>query len=190
MATVLRLAFIFWMACPFLQFMTAGAYTFIVPKLRDNGAVLGQISFLSGMACVIAMGLFFGLWIPSAVCGAILALCSVLFYEWTRRTVIDRNFYAGLAGEVPPAVCDVGPYRFVRHPFYLSYMLAFVAVAVAFPSLIVSGVCILNIGLFVYMAIDDERVLLASPLATAYTAYRERVGMLVPRFKTKGAQEK
>jgi protein-S-isoprenylcysteine O-methyltransferase Ste14 len=62
-------------------------------------------------------------------------------------------------------------------------MVAFLAVAVAFPSLIVVGVCVLNMGLFVYMALDDERVLLVSPLGANYLAYRGRVGMFVPRFR-------
>jgi protein-S-isoprenylcysteine O-methyltransferase Ste14 len=183
MATALRLAFIFWMVIPFLYFMTAGANTFTVPKLRDSGAVLGQISFVSGMACAIVMGLFYGLWVPLALSGAVLALASLMLYEWTRRTVIDRNFYVGLSGEVPGAVCETGPYRFVRHPFYLSYTVAFVAVAVAFPSLIVVGVCLLNIGLFAHMAVDDERVLLASAMAPDYRAYRGRVWMFVPRIR-------
>jgi protein-S-isoprenylcysteine O-methyltransferase Ste14 len=91
----------------------------------------------------------------------------------------------GLAGEVPPAVCDVGPYRYVRHPFHLSYMVAFLGVAVAFPSLIVAGVCALNIGLFVHMAIDDERVLLRSAIAADYKDYKMRVGMFLPRFAGK-----
>jgi len=183
MATALRLAFIFWMVCPFLYFMTAGANIFTVPKLRDNGAMLGQISFISGMLCVLVMGLFHGLLLPLALCGCIFALCSVLLYEWSRRTAVDRSFYIGLAGEVPPAVCGAGPYRYVRHPFYLSYMVAFLGVAVAFPSLVVSGVCLLNIGLLVYMAMDDERVLLGSTLGADYRAYRARVAMFVPRFR-------
>jgi protein-S-isoprenylcysteine O-methyltransferase Ste14 len=185
MATALRLAFIFWMVCPFPYFMTAGANTFTVPKLRDSGAMLGHWSFVSGMLCVLCMGLFSGLLLPPALCGAILALGSLLLYEWTRRTVIDRNFYIALSGEVPGAVCDAGPYRYVRHPFYLSYMLAFVAVAVAFPSLVVAGVCVFNIGLFVYMAVDDERVLFASPLGADYKSYKTRVGMFLPRFPAK-----
>lgn len=61
-------------------------------------------------------------------------------------------------------------------------MLAFLAVAVAFPSPIIAGVCLINIGFFVYLAFDDERVLLASPLGESYQAYRQRVGMVVPRF--------
>ena len=190
MATALRLAFIFWMVCPFPYFMAAGANIFTVPKLRDNGAMLGHWSFVSGMLCVLCMGLFSGLLLPLALCGAILALCSVILYEWARRTVTDRNFYIALAGEVPPALCDAGPYRHVRHPFYLSYIVAFVGVAVAFPSLIVSGVCALNIGLFVYIAIDDERVLLQSPLEANYKSYKMRVGMFLPRFATKPRQAK
>jgi protein-S-isoprenylcysteine O-methyltransferase Ste14 len=123
--------------------------------------------------------------VPAALCGAVLAAGVVVLYEWTRRTAVDRNFYVGLAGEVPGALCEVGPYRYVRHPFYLSYMLAFVVVAVAFPSFVVAIVCILNIGLFIYMALDDERVLLASPLGAAYAAYRGRVGAFLPRIGVK-----
>jgi protein-S-isoprenylcysteine O-methyltransferase Ste14 len=186
MRVALHLLLVLWMALPFPYFMTAGANVFTTPKLRDNGAMLGQISFISGMVCVLVMGLFYGLLVPAALGGAILAMGAVILYEWTRRTVVDRNFYVGLAGEVPPALCDVGPYRYVRHPFYLSYMVAFVAVAVAFPSLVVSGVCLLNVALFVYMAFDDERVLLASPLGTAYGQYKMRVGMFLPGLSNPG----
>jgi protein-S-isoprenylcysteine O-methyltransferase Ste14 len=183
MLLALRLAFIFWMVCPFLYFMTAGANTFTVPKLRDNGAALGQISFVSGMACVLIMGLFHRLSVPFAISGAVLAAGALILYESTRRTVVDRNFFVGLSGEVPGAVCDDGPYRLIRHPFYLSYIMAFAGVAVAFPSPLVSGVCLMNIGLFVYMAFDDEKTLLAGALRTEYGAYRMRIAMFVPYSK-------
>jgi protein-S-isoprenylcysteine O-methyltransferase Ste14 len=183
MLTILHLTLVFWMLVPFLYFITAAANTFVVPKLRNNGAVLGELSFISGMLCVVFMGLFSALLLLPALFGCLLALSSVMLYEWSRRTVLELNFHIGLAGEVPALVCDTGPYRYVRHPFYLGYMVAFLAVAVAFPSLIVCGVCLLNIGLFVYMAFDDERVLLGSALGADYCLYRGRVGMFVPRFK-------
>jgi protein-S-isoprenylcysteine O-methyltransferase Ste14 len=69
----------------------------------------------------------------------------------------------------------------LRHPFYLSYIAAFLGAAAAFPSLVIAAVSTIGIGLFVYMAFDDERVLLRSPLAADYGAYRRRVGMFVPR---------
>lgn len=184
MAIILHMALVFWMLVPFLYFITNAANTFRVPALRNNGAVLGQFSFVSGMLCVLLMGLFSALSVPLALCGCVLALCSVLLYEAARRTVIDSDFYIGLGGEVPAAVCDKGPYKYVRHPFYSSYIVAFLGVAAAFPSAIVSGVCLINMGLFVYMAIDDERVLIASKLGADYRAYQMRVGMFGPRIKS------
>jgi protein-S-isoprenylcysteine O-methyltransferase Ste14 len=182
---ILRLALVLWMATPFLYFMSAGANIFTVPKLRDNGAVLGQLSFVSGMSCVIFDGLFRGLLLPLALCGFVLALCSVLLYEWTRRTVIDRHFYIGLSGEVPGAVCETGPYTYVRHPLYFSYMIAFLGMMVAFPSWATGVVCVANIALFVYMAMDDERTLSRSALAIEYRNYQGRVGMFAPRLVAK-----
>ena len=123
------------MVCPFLWFITAGANIFTVPKLRDNGAMLGQISFISGMVCVLVMGLFYRLLVPAALCGAVLTLAALILYECTRHTVVDRNFYVGLSGGVPPVLCEEGPYRYVRHPFYLSYMAAFIGVAVVFQAI-------------------------------------------------------
>ena len=69
-----------------------------------------------------------------------------------------------------------------HRPFYVSYMVAFLGVALAFPSMIVAGVCLINVGLFAYMALDDERVLLASPLGADYKSYKIRVGMFLPRI--------
>jgi protein-S-isoprenylcysteine O-methyltransferase Ste14 len=177
----LHLGVSLWVAVPFVYFLTAGAKIFTVPE-RDSGSVLGQLSFVSGMACVLGLGFYQALLWYQVLCGAVLALCSVVLYEWTRRTVIDRNFYIALGGEVPAAVCRNGPYKFVRHPFYLSYMLAFLSMVVAFPSVVSGSVCGLNIALFVYMAFDDERVLLRSPLAADYLSYRTRARMFLPRF--------
>ena len=170
------------MVFPFVYFLNTGAKTFTVPADRDGGAQLGKYSFVSVMVCVLFLGLYQSLVWYQALCGAVLALCSLMLYEWTRRTVIDRNFYTGLGGEVPAAVCENGPYKFVRHPFYSSYIVVFLGAVVGFPSLLTAAVCVLNIALFVYMAFDDERVLLRSGLAEDYEAYRRRIGMFVPRL--------
>jgi hypothetical protein len=45
--------------------------------------------------------------------------------------------------------------------------------------------CLANIGLFLHVAFDDERVLLRSPLAVGYESYKARVGMFLPRFAMK-----
>jgi len=71
----------------------------------------------------------------------------------------------------------------MRHPFYLSYVLASSGMLVATPNLVGAAVFIFNATVFTYMARDDERTLQASALSSDYDAYRQRVGflMLLPR---------
>jgi hypothetical protein len=59
-----HLALVLWMAIPFPYFMSAAANIFTVPKFRDNGAMLGYWSSISGMLCVLFRGLFSGLLLP------------------------------------------------------------------------------------------------------------------------------
>jgi protein-S-isoprenylcysteine O-methyltransferase Ste14 len=180
----LHLALVLLIASPFLYFIVAGAKTFTVPELRDTGASLGQISFLSGAFGVLGVGFFDRPELFHELCGAGLSLFSVVIYEWTRHTVIGLNFYTGLGGQVPEMVCEQGPYKYVRHPFYMSYMTAFLGMVTAFPAPVTGTLCVLNIGLFVYIAFDDERVLARSILAADYAAYRTRAGMFLPRLRT------
>jgi protein-S-isoprenylcysteine O-methyltransferase Ste14 len=168
---------------PFQWFTVAGAKTFKRGHMRDAGATLGQLSFLSGTMAILWTGLFHIMPLERALPGALLAVLAVSLYEWTRRTVFGRSFYMGLAGEVPDVICESGPYRYLRHPFYVSYLLAFVGMIVATPTVIAALVFALNVVLFVYMALDDERTLARSPLAAAYAAYKARTGtlLLLPR---------
>jgi protein-S-isoprenylcysteine O-methyltransferase Ste14 len=115
--------------------------------------------------------------------GAVFSLLSLVLYEWTRRTVAGRRFFIGFGGKVPDAVCESGPYRYIRHPFYLSYAIAFLGMLVAIATPIAALVFALAIALFSYMARDDELTLEHSRLGPAYCAYKRRVGLflLLPR---------
>jgi protein-S-isoprenylcysteine O-methyltransferase Ste14 len=164
---------------PFQWFAVAGAKTFRIPCFRDAGAAWGATSFLSGTAVVLWKGLFEGQDPIFGSLGAVLALLSLVLYEWTRRTVGGRGFVIGFGGEVPDGLCEAGPYRYVRHPFYLSYVIAFVGMLVATRTPLATLVFALNVALFCYMARDDERTLATSRLGPQYNAYRQRVGTLL-----------
>jgi protein-S-isoprenylcysteine O-methyltransferase Ste14 len=172
-------AFSMLLAAPFLYFLVAGAKTFNVPERADAGAAWGQTSFISGSIAVFWTALHEGIHIANGVIGVAIVVLSISLYEWARRTVAARNFYIGLAGEVPGALCESGPYRYIRHPFYMSYMLAFLAMLVATPAVVAVVVFVCNVALFVYMALDDERTMSKSPLAEAYSKYANRVGKLL-----------
>ncbi|MCK9689148.1 methyltransferase family protein [Scleromatobacter humisilvae] len=167
------------LAAPFQWFLGAGARTFI-RREPSPGAAWGQASFLSGIMAVAWVGLFGGL-APGATTGAalLLAAAAVALYEWARRTAGPQRLFIGLSGQAPAALLESGPYRWFRHPFYLSYLLAFAAVAVALHSRLGGAVALANTILFVVMALHDEHTLARSPLAPAYARYRRRVGVIL-----------
>jgi len=176
-------ALILVLSAPFQWFTVAGARTFRIPKLRDTGAGLGGTAFVFGTLVVLWQGLCNGFDLTPAAFGAALSVLSVALYEWARRTIVGRRFAIALAEEVPEAICEDGPYRYMRHPFYLSYVLASLGMLVATLNPVAAAVFIFNSTVFTYMARDDERTLQASVLSSDYDAYRQRVGflMLLPR---------
>ena len=178
-ALIISIVLTVLLASPFQWFMGAGKDTFI-RREPSPGAAWGEASFLSGIAAIAWVGLFGGLAINAATLLALaLAAASVTLYEWARRTVGPQRFYIGLTNRVPAAVLEAGPYRHLRHPFYLSYLIAFAAVAVAMRSRLGTGVALANTALFVVLALHDERTLARSPLAGDYASYRRRVGALL-----------
>jgi protein-S-isoprenylcysteine O-methyltransferase Ste14 len=176
------LALTLLLASPFQWFTVAGAKTFRIPSLQDSGAGLGGTAFLFGTLVVLWQGLFDGLNLTLGACGAALSVLSLVLYEWARRTIAGRRFVIALGGEVPEAVCEDGPYRYMRHPFYLSYLIAALGMLVATLNLAAAAAFIFNVAVFTYMAKDDERTLNTSALGSDYDAYRQRVGkyMLLP----------
>ena len=167
---------------PFLWFIAMGKKTFRVPAAPTAASRLGPLLLLSGLA--------FGMWaslngafsLQHFMPAAALALASIALYESARRVIRDRGFSIAMTTDVPQAVCADGPYALLRHPVYASYLLAFLAMLVAFPAAISAALFVINAGFFVYAALAEERVLAHSPLASNYADYRRRVGMFLPRF--------
>lgn len=82
--------------------------------------------------------------------------------------------------QAPHCLLRHGPYRLVRHPFYLAYMLFWLGTALAARGLVGWIVPILLSALYVAAARGEERRFDASALADAYAAYRTRAGMFWP----------
>jgi protein-S-isoprenylcysteine O-methyltransferase Ste14 len=168
----------------FGYFMSAGARTFGHDETDVNAAFWAQFSFLFTGAIGTPLLSFrqpVHLW--NGVAAVLLLAASLALYEWARRTVRARGFQIAWSGRVPDAVCEEGPYARVRHPVYASYLLAFLAVPVAFPRLATVAVFAVNLALYLHAARSDERSLAQSPLADEYAAYRQRTGMFVPRLR-------
>ena len=168
----------------FCYFMAAGARTFEWHVSDVAGATLGQFSHLVTGAIGTAFVSYRHQLAPmNGIAAAAILLASLLLYEWSRRTIRERRFHIAWSGEVPDTVCEAGPYAYLRHPVYLSYVLAFLALLVAFPRFLTGVIFLFNCALYAHAARSDERDLAASELKDAYAAYKARTGMFFPRWR-------
>ncbi|MDE1905330.1 MAG: isoprenylcysteine carboxylmethyltransferase family protein [Rhodospirillales bacterium] len=83
--------------------------------------------------------------------------------------------------DAPSFLLQHGPYRYVRHPFYLAYILFWLGTAVAVHGLLGWIAPVLMTALYIEAASREERKFDNSELAGAYNAYRARAGMFWPR---------
>jgi len=185
-------AFILPLALCFYYFLLAGGRTFEFDEGDEGPAMLAQFSFAAtGMGGTLVLGLGGGSVPPwHALGGGVLMACAIALYEWARHTIWNRGFHIAWTGEVPDALCEKGPYRFIRHPLYTSYGLAFAAQLVALPSLWTIAIFLFNAGLYTHAAFDDERSLARSALAGDYAGYKRRTGMFLPRLSARGTSRR
>lgn len=85
--------------------------------------------------------------------------------------------------DAPVEIVTWGPYRVVRHPFYVSFLFTLVAAVALAPAwstalALVAGVVALRVT-----AVGEERRLMSSELGAQYTSYRARTGRFMPRLR-------
>ena len=109
------------------------------------------------------------------------ALACVLFM-WTcaatRRTRPEMAF----SGSNPTLLFDTGPYRFVRHPFYSSYIMFWLACTLATTSLTVTVIIVLLIISYTAAALQEQSNFLKSAFKPQYEAYLRRTGFFWPKL--------
>jgi protein-S-isoprenylcysteine O-methyltransferase Ste14 len=177
-----RLILVVVLGCSFAYFLSAGARTFTSSGTDDVGALWAQISFGTGALTTIWLGLVVPVRIYNGLAAIAILVCSLSLYEWARHGISGRSFYIAWSGDVPEALCDRGPYVYIRHPIYASYILAFLAELAAIPTPITLAVFLFNAGLFTHAALSDERTLASGAFAAEYALYKKRTGMFLPRL--------
>ena len=75
-----------------------------------------------------------------------------------------------------------GPYRFVRHPFYVSYIVFWAGWSLAIWSVIVLFPFAILIVIYVFAARMEERLFAGTQMADQYAAYRQRTGFFWPKL--------
>lgn len=109
---------------------------------------------------------------------AICYLCSIAIFWWAIFTAKELDFaFSNRVG----SIVTTGPFRFVRHPFYLSYVLAWIGNSLLFNSLILWITLFYLMTFYFLSAKKEEKVILKSVYSKEYEQYIQEVGMFLPR---------
>jgi len=110
---------------------------------------------------------------------------SIILFWWTVSTTRSRRLRLAYTDVDPDTINTEGPYAFVRHPFYLSYIIFWISTAVIAGPGQWAAALILTLW-YVVVARGEERRFRSSGLSPAYERYRQRTGMLLPRLRHHG----
>ncbi len=105
-----------------------------------------------------------------------------LFWRTVRAFDAKRPSIASTRG-APKRLVTTGPYRYVRHPFYLAYMLFWLGCASASPGVLAALAVLAMLAMYVRTALVEESALLQSPLGEQYATYVAVTGMLIPKWR-------
>jgi protein-S-isoprenylcysteine O-methyltransferase Ste14 len=138
--------------------------------------------------CGFAFGfLHLGAIVASPGVGATQALSAAAFYLtalwlfwWAIQANSPRPLSAVLSPDIPEHLMQDGPYRFIRHPFYCSYILTWTAGVVATQQLWLLSTVAVMFGIYLYAAKKEEEKFERSSLGPSYQQYQARTGRFFP----------
>lgn len=109
------------------------------------------------------------------------ALSLGLFW-WAVAVNRARPLTIAFSPDAPSHLVTAGPYAYVRHPLYLSYMLCWIAGALATGQALLIPTAVGMGWIYHRAAVKEEKKFAASPLAEEYLHYTDRTGRFFPRF--------
>jgi protein-S-isoprenylcysteine O-methyltransferase Ste14 len=111
-----------------------------------------------------------------------LFVLSAGLFAWTAGATRQTPPTLAFDTDQPAFLLRHGPYRLVRHPFYLSYLLFWTGTAMAFAGVWPWLTPAVMTAVYLRAAMLEERKFRCSSLAAAYDVYRLQAGMFLPRL--------
>lgn len=109
-----------------------------------------------------------------------IAIFSGALFAWGVAAARRGRLTHAFSEDVPTELITAGPFRFVRNPFYLSYILAYFQALLASSSLWAAIPLAWMAALYLRAARVEEKKFLASPLGGEYRRYAAQTGRFLP----------
>jgi protein-S-isoprenylcysteine O-methyltransferase Ste14 len=120
----------------------------------------------------------------AALCGAFVALGGGWFGLWTFLSLPSMS--SGHYVLPQQRIVKEGPYALVRHPVYLCAFLIWLALPIGYLNILSLIVFAVYVVPSYIMYMREEERMMAAHYGDEYLEYQSRVGMLFPRFQSRG----
>ena len=108
----------------------------------------------------------------------IILILAFMVFWWA----VAQSYGLGFAGSSGSTrIVSSGPFKFVRHPFYISYTLTWLGACILFNSFLLWITLLYLAAFYVTAAIKEEKQLVSGNM-DLYSAYQKNVGMFIPRI--------
>jgi protein-S-isoprenylcysteine O-methyltransferase Ste14 len=119
---------------------------------------------------------------PLQTAGLVAWIVGITVYLWASRVMGGYLAIEGLASG--HELVTRGPYRYVRHPVYASFMTIAAGTTLVFRSYLLLGLFLTLVATGLWWANAEERLLSSNDgLGDAYRAYAAGTGPLLPKLK-------
>ena len=159
----------------------------------DEGKLFGWIRWclaLPWMLCLLLWMVYpaplrwAGFALPGALrwLGAALVAAGALLVFWTNRS-LGPNFSSTLILRDGHQLIERGPYRYVRHPMYTSFVIMVTGMLLLSANWIVGAAPLVFLALLMAVRTPREERMLLGRFGDEYRRYMARTGRYLPRFR-------
>lgn len=166
--------------------VTIGTYIWSVRGHFSSPSLPPGAKLLSAVVLLGAAGMIVLVWhvdqpVLAAAAGLALQLASNLLFWSAIGATRSARLLSAFTEDNPHGLVRSGPYRYVRHPFYTSYILFWAGFAVAAWS--PWGVVpVIGLSVAYYRAaVEEEQKFSRTAMAADYAAYMQTTGRFFPR---------
>jgi len=95
---------------------------------------------------------------------------------------LGKSFHSLVVSKEKHALVETGPYRWIRHPIYLAYLVSYVSGGLLAGNWVLTCVPVAMYALLVFLRMGREEQVMVNLFGQRYIEYMARTGRLLPRL--------
>ncbi|MBA4284509.1 MAG: isoprenylcysteine carboxylmethyltransferase family protein [Xanthomonadaceae bacterium] len=159
-----------------------GMYRFFTIPHGSNSGIdtIKLVGTCFGIGSLVVLVMLGAESIIQCLLALLLAAASLALFWWAIHSNRRQPLSFAFSDDLPEHLVCVGPYRYIRHPFYAAYLISWLITPVATGEPLMTVPLLVMAVIYTVAARLEERKFAASRLAAAYARYRQATGMFWP----------